>query len=305
MTHPIIAGVDESDPGAWAAATAWRVASAAGTTCIPVHAVRETRIPPGQVPGVPDTTAFRREVLRLTRDRLLESLRDAVPDACLDTLEVRVGAPARVLTGVAAERGAGLIVVGGKRHTAVGRWLAGSTAHQTVRITEVPTLVATTSAAGVERVLAAVDLSPAAEQTIDAAQRYAALFEARLRVIHVIEPLPFASELRRFVDQAAYVDAATSVIEESLWPQVCFPDAERVVRHGWARRAIEVEAAKWDADVVVVGSHGRSRLDRVLLGSVTEGLLNDLPASLLVVPLQAAPERTGDRTAASQARTSV
>jgi nucleotide-binding universal stress UspA family protein len=46
-----------------------------------------------------------------------------------------------------------------------------------------------------------------------------------------------------------------------------------------------VEAKQWEAQLVVVGSSGHGLVDRVLPGSVTEGLLNNLPTSLLVVPI--------------------
>jgi nucleotide-binding universal stress UspA family protein len=51
------------------------------------------------------------------------------------------------------------------------------------------------------------------------------------------------------------------------------------------------EAAAWRADVVVVGSHGKGWVDRLLIGSVTEDLLNNLPCAVLVVPVPK-PERT-------------
>jgi universal stress protein family protein len=38
---------------------------------------------------------------------------------------------------------------------------------------------------------------------------------------------------------------------------------------------------------VVVGSHGKGWVERLLIGSVTERLLNQLPSSLLVVPAYA------------------
>jgi nucleotide-binding universal stress UspA family protein len=47
--------------------------------------------------------------------------------------------------------------------------------------------------------------------------------------------------------------------------------------------AIEEEAAAWPANLVVVEAHGRSRLERLLLGSVSEAVVNALPASVLVV----------------------
>jgi nucleotide-binding universal stress UspA family protein len=59
---------------------------------------------------------------------------------------------------------------------------------------------------------------------------------------------------------------------------------ERLVRYGGAVETILREALDWRADLLVVGSHGKGWAERLLVGSVTERLLNHLPTSLLVVP---------------------
>ena len=79
-------------------------------------------------------------------------------------------------------------------------------------------------------------------------------------------------------------------LERDLWPLLPVPDTHKVVRRGAPVDAIADEAAAWRADVIVVGSHGKSWVDRLLIGSVTEALLNDLPAAVLVIPV-AAPAR--------------
>jgi nucleotide-binding universal stress UspA family protein len=55
------------------------------------------------------------------------------------------------------------------------------------------------------------------------------------------------------------------------------------------------EAFDWKADLLVVGSHGKGWAQRVLLGSVTERLINNLPTSLLVAPVGTAVEALGKR----------
>ena len=61
--------------------------------------------------------------------------------------------------------------------------------------------------------------------------------------------------------------------------------ADIVVRRGRAAAVITSEARQWNADLVVVGSHGKGWVDRLLIGSTSERLLNVLPASVLVVPV--------------------
>lgn len=286
VLKPIITGVDASPEGAWASAVAWRMAERAGTSCLLVHAVRDVIIPPGGVPGMADEGQLRNTLLRAAREGLLGSLRGNVPEESLGLVDVRIGAAARVLTEVAAERDAGLIVVGGKKHPALGRWFGGSTAHQTVRIADVPVMITTESAAEIKRVLAAVDLSRAAGPTIEIAERYARLFDAQLRVLHTVEDVPFALEHPLLVDPDALRGRVSDVLNESIWPSITYPEAERVVRHGAPHPTIDAEVNRWGAHLVVVGSHGRGWIDRVLLGSVTERLISSLPTSLLVVPVR-------------------
>ena len=186
----------------------------------------------------------------------------------------------------------------------LGRWIAGSTALGTVRVAEVPTLVATPPAAEVRRILAAVDLSAAAGPTIARAEELAELFDAELRVLHVIEQVPVITGVPIPVQLADLTAVTTEVLEADVWPKVTRHGAERLARHGWPVSVIAEEAAAWQADVAVVGSHGKGAFDRALLGSVTEGLLRELPASLLVVPVRtsvASPEEGVPRAAHARA----
>jgi nucleotide-binding universal stress UspA family protein len=67
---------------------------------------------------------------------------------------------------------------------------------------------------------------------------------------------------------------------------------ETVVRTGDARDIIIDEASAWGADLIVVGSQGRSKLERWLVGSVAEAVVRHAPCSVQVA--RARP--TGSRT---------
>jgi nucleotide-binding universal stress UspA family protein len=58
---------------------------------------------------------------------------------------------------------------------------------------------------------------------------------------------------------------------------------ETVVRQGDPRSAIVDEAEEWAADLIVVGSHGRTGIKRWLLGSVAQSLVSHAPCSVVVV----------------------
>jgi nucleotide-binding universal stress UspA family protein len=60
-------------------------------------------------------------------------------------------------------------------------------------------------------------------------------------------------------------------------------DVETSTREGDARSAIVDEAAEWGADLIVVGSHGKTGLKRWLLGSVAGSIVSHAPCSVEVV----------------------
>jgi nucleotide-binding universal stress UspA family protein len=149
------------------------------------------------------------------------------------------------------------------------------------------------------RVLAAVDLSSAALPTIKAGEWCARLLGGKLRILHVVQPLDLVLGPVDALDQAAYERHAREAFERLTAP---LPAAEdQVVRTGLAVETIVAEAAAWHADVLVVGSHGKGWVDRLLIGSTTEHLVNALPTSVLVVPTAAATLK-GGKTARPRSR---
>jgi len=151
----------------------------------------------------------------------------------------------------------------------------------------VPLLVAV-GAPAIRRVLLALDSSAAARPAAAAAERYAALFGAELRALSVVEPLAVVPEVPQ-QDTTDYYRRWEEALARDVWPLIRAPGVGTVVRHGTALETILREAADWRADLVVVASHGKGPVKRMLVGSVTEGLINHLPTSLLVVPGGAAP----------------
>lgn len=279
---PIVIGVDASTAGAGAAVAGWELAQATGAQCTLVHAAREVWLGASGAPGMVDLGVVMEDVMRASRAEVERSLSGHVPKELVAAMQVRSGPPAQVLRDVVAERGAELVVLGAKRHGLVARWLGGSTAKNAIRALDVSVLV-TTGPKPFARVLVPVDLSEMAVPTLHTAERVARLFGAKLRVLHVVEPFPYAAEGITIVDVAELARQAEEAFHQALWPRVTYGAAEAVVRRGPAAAAIEHEAVEWPADLVVVGAHGRGRVERIFLGSVSEGVVNALPSSVLVV----------------------
>ena len=203
-----------------------------------------------------------------------------------------LGRGAAVALQAARYYDAGLIVLGGKHHSGLGRWMGGSTAHHVVRTTDIPLLVTGSKPGPVGRILVAADLSYAVRPTFEAAARLARLFGAELRVLHAVEPLPVFAEMPMVLDDAAFYADSRQQFERCIEPLLENVPAQGLLRRGHAADALAAEAAEWGADIVAVGAHGKGWMDRLLMGSTTERLLDQLPTSLLVIPV---PPPAGER----------
>jgi len=281
---PIIVGVDASPAAAGAAAVGERLARLAGVPCHVVHAVRDAWAPLVAVSVDPQVVDMQELQLTVGRQQVNDALGTAVSDQLRQKLEVVFGPAAVVLQQTMRERRPGLVVLGGKHHSVLERWLGGSTSLHVVRAAEVPVLITAGTPTTFRRVLVAADLSKASGPTIGLAERFAKLVGAELRVLSVFEPLPDLAGIPP-LNPTEYFALAQETLEREVWPLVRSPGAEKMVRHGTVVDTLLREAADWKADVLVVGSHGKGWAQRVLLGSVTEQLINQLPTSLLVAPV--------------------
>jgi nucleotide-binding universal stress UspA family protein len=291
--RPVLIGVDGTSASVHAARVGRDLATVAGVQAHLLHATPEA----WTVPPAPHTFAVNPDALNAAacdaaRAVVLQALAGQVPPEVLDRLIVRSGRPAVVLRDAAHELEAGLIVLGGKHHSALGRWVVGSTAQALARMLDIPLLV-TVAATPIKRVLAAVDLSEAAGPTIHAAERFAELLGASLRVLHVVEPIPVLPDTPLHLNDEELFDRTLNHLERYVWPLISQPEAVPTVRRGIAAETIAAEAADDGSDLVILGSHGKGWMDRILIGSVTERVLAALPTAVLVVPITGHVDRWG------------
>jgi nucleotide-binding universal stress UspA family protein len=291
--QPIIVGVDKSPESGSAAAVAWMLARAAEVPCRLVHATDpvSSALAMAGTGVVPEALELAR--MAAARAELGVALRDCVPPSVIEALVVSAGPAADILDAVIAETGASMLVLGGKHHSKLGRWLGGSTVQQMVRRTTVPLLVTAGDMPVRPRVMVAVDPSYAAVPTIQQAVAFARMLGSPLHALHVIDPAPAIAELPP--------NWSREIVERDVWPSIPLVEQAKVIRTGAPFDTIVDEAAAWRADVIVVGSHGKGWVDRLLIGSVTEDLLNSLPCAVLVVPVPkpAQPEPVEGHTLAA------
>jgi nucleotide-binding universal stress UspA family protein len=140
------------------------------------------------------------------------------------------------------------------------------------------------------KILLAVDGSPASHDATDEVARRSWPTGSVVRVLSAVPPfVPTAAE---FMPTAAAFDdftreqlaQAEGVVTEA-GERIAAPGltVETVVRHGDPRTAILSEADEWNADLIVLGSHGRTGLSRLLLGSVAQAVVGHAHCSVEVV----------------------
>jgi nucleotide-binding universal stress UspA family protein len=81
---------------------------------------------------------------------------------------------------------------------------------------------------------------------------------------------------------------ATKIVSETIEKLKAYADSGKVavstdVLFGSPDSRIVETAEEWNADLIVVGSHGYSRWERLLLGSVSDSVVHHAPCSVLVV----------------------
>ena len=139
------------------------------------------------------------------------------------------------------------------------------------------------------RILIAVESGPIATHAIDVGLELASTLKAETALIHVAEP-PVSYGTDTGIPAAELRALAREEGERKLLgvrERLKLPASTLEFLEG-GNPAIEIvnTAKAWPADLIVIGSHGRSGLDRVLLGSVAEAVVRQAPCPVLVVRAQ-------------------
>lgn len=148
----------------------------------------------------------------------------------------------------------------------------------------------------IERLLCPVDFSPYSHRALEYAVAMATWYEAALTVLHVF-PIPPVVDVMPSVGVAAMPpmlfteddrEALVARLREFAGAAGADPRVSFAVEQAPDVRAeILAQASSRQADLVVLGSHGRSGFQHLLLGSVTERILRKATVPVLVVPKHA------------------
>jgi nucleotide-binding universal stress UspA family protein len=197
-----------------------------------------------------------------------------------------------------AKTTADLVVVGTHGRSGFDHLVLGSVAEKTLRTSRVPVLVVPPHTRDVvpapiepfRRVLCAVDFSPDSARALDHATSLARHGGGRLVLLHVVEPIPVGYD--PMVGPAFDIAGYEYRLEESgraqlqkLAPESAAAgcEVETVLARGRAYKEILRVAAERQADVIVLGAHGRNAFDRLVFGSTTEQIIRRARCPVLAV----------------------
>jgi nucleotide-binding universal stress UspA family protein len=142
------------------------------------------------------------------------------------------------------------------------------------------------------KILVATDFSESARPALDLAVEMARKFEADLTLVHCWEApsYSYGGGLYVPVDLITPIEkGASRALEEALTElKKRLPAAKGMLRSGSAWEEILAAATEIHADLIVVGTHGRRGLNRMLLGSVAEKVVR--MARVPVLSVHGSPE---------------
>lgn len=135
-----------------------------------------------------------------------------------------------------------------------------------------------------ENVLVPVDGSDPALAAVEHAARLATVHDAQLHLLHVVDTGAVVESAS--VDVLGAMEEAGERALENAREVAAEAGAESIeasIAQGVPHRAIVDSVDQLDADVVVMGTHGRTGLERFLLGSVTEKVVRLSPVPVTTV----------------------
>jgi nucleotide-binding universal stress UspA family protein len=209
------------------------------------------------------------------------------------------GDAATVIADEAARLGASAIVLATQGRGAIGRWLHGSVADRVARVSTVPVVIARggeeeTPSLEIRRVLVPYDGSELAMTAVPVAAGIATTRRVPVHVLTAVDVtslapvsvpgavMPVAGEMYEQVYDDLLAEAQKGVDQVTGIVRQYGAEATSEVRIGPA--IVAIEDVMRDGDLVVLTSHGRSGIQRWLLGSVAEQLVRTAPVPVMLVP---------------------
>ncbi|HTE14637.1 MAG TPA: universal stress protein [Burkholderiales bacterium] len=203
------------------------------------------------------------------------------------------GDPFDGIAKVATASAVDLIVMGAHRKQLLRDIFVGTSIERVARLRVAPVLMVNTEPTDrYQRSLVAVDLSEYSTHALQMARTLGVLPRSQVMVVHAFEVLAKGKMSYASVSPDTIAQHIAEIANDSKSALLGFLDALDGEREQYVTRVKEGRPAdviidianEEQADVVVMGAHGRTGILKMLLGSVTEEIMQRLDRDILVVP---------------------
>lgn len=281
LPRGIVVAVDDSAESVEAFKMAADIANARGWNLHVISVVppfSSYDVIPDLTGKLPASDALRMEL----RSTAVRDVLDSCDARTHYSYEVTLGRPTSSIVSVAECRGAELIVAGRTRHSPFERLIGSETTLQMMRASRVPVLSVSSAAKDLSHVVIATDFS---ESSVKAASIAAEVMggSGTIHLVYVDEPqdviagIPVTYEGRSPSDIVAWFRRTAAVLGRSPGLRI-----EPTVLTGKPVQVLTEFVERVGAGMLAAGSHGYSRIERFLLGSVSTGLVRNAPCPVLI-----------------------
>ena len=143
-----------------------------------------------------------------------------------------------------------------------------------------------------DKILVPTDFSVHAKEALRHAAEFARLFDAQLTILHVYDVTPYVMPETVPLYDTVQLNQLHEEFKKQLGPakqqavQAGAPRVDTQLLQGSPPAEIARFAAEGGYGLIVMGTHGRTGLAHLLLGSVTEKVVRKAPCPVLTVPLR-------------------
>ncbi len=259
-----------------------------------IHLVHCFTIPQLSYPGTGmsvghEFTQAAEKALREEGTQILERSAAIVAPWCTQIFQhLEQGDPASVILSLAKEHSAGLIIIGSRGLGGFREHMLGSVSHRVVHQAKCPTLVIQSPLPSVKDVLLPIEQGPDAKRLVDFLSQKPFAAMPGLTVLHVIpfsQPYLPTSALLPGSWQKDLKEGGKQFIQGVMSDLKGLGyHVEGVLETGAPSRVIQDQVAAVQPQLIIMGTHSRSGIQRWIYGSVSHSTVHHSPCPVLVVP---------------------
>ncbi len=229
-------------------------------------------------------------------EEAMEKIKAMLPGELLENEDiipiVRFGKPFLEIIKVAKEKKVDLLAIGTHGRAGVDRVILGSVAERVVRKAHCPVMVIRgRKYVGFKRIIVPIDLSDCSRIALEYAAATARAHKSKLTILHVFEE----SFVKPYVNAANSEEEANEIIKEiervneSKYDEFLKTvdlrgvEYEKLLKKGIPESDIVETAMEQQANLIVMGTHGRSGIKHILIGSTAEEVVRNVHCDIIIV----------------------